>query len=117
MCRARQASPESQIPFPKEEKTMRGSWTGLLASLACSALLAGAAGAQQQQRPAITGSITERGTNAPLADANISLSGTLRGTRSDARGQFRIADVAPGTYTVRVTRLGYSASTRSVTVT
>jgi TonB-dependent starch-binding outer membrane protein SusC len=94
---------------------MRSSWTALLASVACSALVAGASGAQQQ-RPAIAGRVTEAGTNSPLPDANIVITGTQRGARSDARGQYRIADVAPGTYTIRVTRLGYGASSRQVTV-
>jgi TonB-linked SusC/RagA family outer membrane protein len=98
---------------------MRSSWTGLLAALACSSILAGNAvnaGAQQQPRAAITGRITESGTNNPLPDANIVIAGTQHGARSDARGQYRISDVSPGTYTIRVTRLGYAAANRQITI-
>jgi TonB-linked SusC/RagA family outer membrane protein len=94
---------------------MRSSWTGLLASLACSAFIAGPAVAQQQ-RPMITGRIIEVGTNNPLSDASVVIVGTQRGGRSDARGQYRITDVATGTYTIRVTRLGYAAVSRQITV-
>lgn len=93
---------------------MRSSFRGLLASLACTALFAVAAGAQQ--RAAITGRVTERASNTPVADANVVLVGTQRGARSDERGQYRIAEVNPGTYTIRVTRIGYSAVTQTVTV-
>jgi len=94
---------------------MRGFWKGLLAPLACIALSAGTAGAQQQ-RSAITGRITERGTNTPIADANIVVVGTQRGARTDDNGAYRITDVTPGTYTLRVARLGFSAASRQVTV-
>ncbi len=94
---------------------MRGLWKGLLTSLAGMAMIAAAAGAQQQ-RPAIVGHITERGTNSPISDANIVIAGTQRGTRSDEKGAYRLPDMLAGTYTMRVTRLGYSASTQSVTV-
>jgi TonB-linked SusC/RagA family outer membrane protein len=70
----------------------------------------------QQQRPAIVGRVTERGSNTPIADANVILAGTQRGGRTDENGTFRIADLTPGTYAVRVTRLGYSAATKQVTV-
>ncbi len=90
---------------------MRGSLKGLLAPIACVAIFAAAAGAQ---RPAIVGHVTERGTNAPIADANVVVAGTQRGTRTDQAGAFRILDLRPGTYTIRVTRLGYSASSRQV---
>ena len=94
---------------------MRGFCKGLLAALACVALSAVLAGAQQP-RSAITGRITERGSNTPIADANIIIVGTQRGARTDDNGAYRIVDIAPGTYTLRVARLGYSAANRQVTV-
>ena len=93
---------------------MRGFLKGLFASLACVAISAAMASAQQRQ--AIVGRITERGSNTPIADANVLIVGTQRGARTDDNGAFRIPDVAPGTYTLRATRLGYSAASRLVTV-
>lgn len=94
---------------------MRGLWRAALAAAVGLASLAGTAPAQQTGS-AIAGRIAEEGTNAPISDANIVIATTQRGGRSDARGQYRIGDVPPGTYTVRVTRLGYTPSTRTVTV-
>ncbi len=94
---------------------MRGLLKGLLAFAVCSAIVTPTA-RSQQPRPAITGRITERGTNTPIAAAIVVIAGTQRGARSDERGQYRMPDVAPGTYTLRVTRLGYAASSQVVNV-
>jgi TonB-linked SusC/RagA family outer membrane protein len=93
---------------------MRTLWKGLLTALGCAVVCASAA--QAQQRPAIVGRVTERGSNTPISDASVILAGTQRGARTDQSGSFRITDVTPGTYAVRVTRLGYSAATQQVTV-
>src|SRR5205085_11715350 len=95
--------------------TMKSFGKGFLASVACAALFASLAGAQQQ-RLAIAGRVTERGSNTPIADASVTIVGTQRGTRTDENGSYRISDVSPGTYTVRVARLGYSAASRVITV-
>ena len=71
------------------------------------------AGAQQG---AIVGTITDRGSGNPVSDANIVLAGTPRGARTGLDGKYRIAGVGAGSYTVRVSRLGYGAATRQVTV-
>lgn len=94
---------------------MRSFCNGLLASIAFATVSAGMAGAQQQ-RPTIVGRVTERGSNTPIADANVMIAGTQRVSRTDDNGQYRIADMPAGTYTVRVTRLGYSSANRQVTV-
>lgn len=78
-----------------------------------SVFAAAAAGAQQS---AIVGTITDRGTGTPVSDANVTLVGTQRGTRTGQDGKFRLPSVAAGTYSVRVSRLGYGAATRPVTV-
>ena len=94
---------------------MRALYKGLLTALGCAVVYASAAQAQQQ-RPAIVGRVTERGSSTPIADANVILAGTQRGARTDENGSFRLTDLTPGTYAVRVTRLGYSAATQQVTV-
>src|SRR5512146_993257 len=94
---------------------MQGTWKSLLTLLTLSATVAAAAGAQAGR--AVTGRVTERGTDAPIADANVVIVGTQRGTRTDQNGTYRITDVAPGSYTIRVLRLGYGSSSRLVNVT
>lgn len=94
---------------------MQGTWKSLLTLLTLSATVAAGAGAQAGR--AVTGRVTERGTDAPIADANVVIVGTQRGTRTDQNGTYRITDVAPGSYTIRVLRLGYGSSSRLVNVT
>jgi TonB-linked SusC/RagA family outer membrane protein len=94
---------------------MRSSWTALCASVVCAVLLAGNANAQQT-RATIAGRVTESGTQNPVPDVNVVVVGTQRGARTDGKGQYRITDIAPGTYTVRVTRLGFGALSHQVTV-
>ena len=95
---------------------MRGTWKSLLTLLALATTVATGAGAQER-RAAIVGRVTERGTDAPIADANVVIVGAQRGTRTDQNGTYRITDVAPGSYTIRVLRLGYGSSSRLVNVT
>jgi TonB-linked SusC/RagA family outer membrane protein len=55
-------------------------------------------------------------TGAPLARANVVLEGTRVGSITEADGRY-VLRVAAGSYTVRVSLIGYSPSTRAVTVT
>lgn len=65
----------------------------------------------------ITGRVTERAGGQPLVAAQVQVVGTTRGTTTGDDGRFRIAGVAPGTYQLRVLRIGYGSETRPVTVT
>lgn len=94
---------------------MTGFRKALLLALAGGALAALPAAAQQTG--AIVGRVTDRGSGTPIADANIVIVGTNRGSRTNDQGQYRIAGLSAGTYSVRVIRLGYLAATRPVTVT
>jgi TonB-linked SusC/RagA family outer membrane protein len=72
------------------------------------------AGAQGQAL--ITGEVRDRATQQPLGDAQVFVVGTQRGARTDAAGQYRIANVTPGTYQLRAIRLGYLTQTQPVVV-
>jgi TonB-linked SusC/RagA family outer membrane protein len=77
------------------------------------ALLAPDAAAQQ------TGTVTGRIVDAaggPLPGANVVLENTDRGTSADRDGRFEIDGVEPGTYTLRVSFVGFLPSTRQVSV-
>ncbi|MFL5575513.1 MAG: TonB-dependent receptor [Gemmatimonadaceae bacterium] len=53
----------------------------------------------------IAGTVTDP-AHAPLASAQVSISGTRQGAVTDAQGRFAIYNVAPGTYELRVQRIG-----------
>jgi TonB-linked SusC/RagA family outer membrane protein len=85
---------------------------GILAGMTMVTSLAGAQGAAGT----ISGRVTDKATGQPLSEVQLQLAGTVRGARTGDTGEYRIASVPPGTYTLRVIRLGYSQATQSVTV-
>ncbi|MAF26814.1 MAG: hypothetical protein CME07_02990 [Gemmatimonadetes bacterium] len=68
----------------------------------------------------IRGSVTDGGTGAALFSANVVLSNasgqTVNGRLTGESGKFVFADLAAGTYSVRVSYMGYSAWSGDVTV-
>ena len=56
----------------------------------------------------ITGEIYDGTTNEPLAGVNISIVGTTLGASTEIDGRFNIQRVPVGTYSVRVTAIGYT---------
>jgi TonB-linked SusC/RagA family outer membrane protein len=68
------------------------------------------------QTGTITGRVLEQTTNRPIPDANIIVVGTGIGARTGENGVYRLTGVAGGPIQLRATRLGYSASTRSLNV-
>ncbi|MCX6144002.1 MAG: TonB-dependent receptor [Ignavibacteriales bacterium] len=57
----------------------------------------------------IAGRITDRTTNEPLVGANVVLVGTTLGASVAVDGSYVILNIPPGTYTVRVTMIGYTS--------
>lgn len=72
--------------------------------------------ASAQATGTITGRVTDRTTQQPIADAQVVIVGTTRGTRTSDVGQYRLAGVPSGQLRVRVLRLGYEAETRALTI-
>ncbi|MDH5233535.1 MAG: SusC/RagA family TonB-linked outer membrane protein [Gemmatimonadota bacterium] len=64
----------------------------------------------------ISGKITVRSTNQPLADARIVVTGTAVVVFSNARGEFRAPSVPAGLARVTVYKIGYQAVSDSVRV-
>ncbi len=66
-----------------------------------------------------SGSITGRvssltdGQSEPLVGAVLFVQGSVRGTTTNIKGEYRIAGLAPGTYTLVVSLVGYQRFTRS----
>ena len=65
----------------------------------------------------ITGTVVDATSRTPVPSARIQIVGTPRATVADADGKFRLAVLKPGQYQVRALRIGFSASTQTVTVT
>lgn len=81
-------------------------------------LIVGVALAQAQQPSDIFGSITSSAPNGAegVGFATVRLVGTKLGTRTDSAGNFRIAAVPEGAYTLEVKRIGYKTLTRRINV-
>src|SRR5690348_5106947 len=69
------------------------------------------------QSGTIVGSVTDRGTGQPLEAARAQLVSGNAAAASDARGRFMLRNIAPGTYVVRVSRIGYRPEVANVSVT
>ncbi|MFH0882337.1 MAG: carboxypeptidase-like regulatory domain-containing protein, partial [bacterium] len=57
----------------------------------------------------VEGTVTGGDNKLPLTGANVTVEGTRRGAATDLDGNFVIFNLAPGTYTLRFTMLGYQA--------
>ena len=89
--------------------------TGLLGVFGPLLLAAGTAMAQTTGR--ITGTVTSGGDSRPVAGAQVIVQGTNIGTLTGDDGRYGLS-VAPGSYRLRVTRIGFAAdSARDVVVT
>lgn len=64
----------------------------------------------------IVGRVSDAKTQSPLAGATVVVEGTSKSGTTGNDGRYRIADVTPGTYTVRARFIGYAPGSSSVTV-
>ncbi|MDQ7065447.1 MAG: TonB-dependent receptor [candidate division KSB1 bacterium] len=92
-------------------KTLTAAGIGILCMLA---LVVSQVQAQNFAR--ISGRITDEQTGDYLPGANVMLEGTTLGAASDRFGYYRINRVPPGTYTLKVTYIGYETYTTTVKV-
>lgn len=64
----------------------------------------------------LSGTVTDRETSSPLADAHVYLANAGRGTTTNRAGQFVFPSLLPGQYAVRVTHVGYRTWTDTLRV-
>ncbi|MCK5086347.1 MAG: carboxypeptidase-like regulatory domain-containing protein, partial [Melioribacteraceae bacterium] len=57
----------------------------------------------------VAGTITDRTTGEPLIGVNVIIEGTMFGAATDLDGYYTILSVPPGSYSLRVTYIGYTA--------
>ena len=88
----------------------------VLCATVCAMSVWIAAPARAQDGGTVTGRVIDVSTSAPVLSAQVQIVGTGRGGTTADDGRFRIANVRPGTYQVRVLRIGYQASTQNVTL-
>src|SRR6266487_2886036 len=65
---------------------------------------------------AVVGRVTDSVSGQGIAAATVALEGTALNARSAGDGSYRIANVPPGSYTVKATRIGYRPASKLVTV-
>lgn len=64
----------------------------------------------------IIGHVTDKVTGESLVGANVILTGTALGAATDVNGNYRIVQIPGGTYTLKVTYIGYEGKTEKVTI-
>jgi TonB-dependent receptor len=92
---------------------MEGFMNRFLTSTAIAALLAVTAGAHAQ---VLSGKVTDTTGTAPLQGAIVSIVGTNRSTSTDRFGEYRIANLPAGDYTVNVSYVGADEVTSNISV-
>lgn len=63
----------------------------------------------------VRGVVLAEDTHLPLVGANVFVPGTRHGTSTDALGRFVLSDLPEGSYSIRVTMIGYADADRAVT--
>ncbi|MBU2508749.1 MAG: TonB-dependent receptor [Bacteroidetes bacterium] len=69
--------------------------------------------AQQFTNGSIKGLISDFDSKQPLIGANVVILGTTTGAASDVNGNYTIANVSPGTYSLNFSYLGYGAKIKT----
>src|SRR5690348_7212911 len=80
------------------------------------ALLVLAAPIAAAQTGTVRGTSSGRGSGQPIDAARAQVVGTAIAAGSDTRGAFVLRGIQPGTYTVRVSRIGFRPEVASVTL-
>ncbi|MGH7752850.1 MAG: carboxypeptidase-like regulatory domain-containing protein, partial [Gemmatimonadales bacterium] len=84
------------------------SLLGLIAAVSLAVPVLPDAGAAQGRAGAITGRVTAEDTGQPLAGVSVSVVGTPLGAVSAQDGRYAITGVAPGTYQLLTSLIGYA---------
>lgn len=90
--------------------------TSLLAGLCVLVLACASSPAAAQESTALNGYVRDAETGETLLQANVVVQGTSRGAATNNAGYYTLRDLAPGTYTIVFSYLGYRTRTEEVTL-
>lgn len=93
---------------------MLHSWRPLLALAGLLVLVSPTASAQQQGSLTVT--VTDAANQRPIEAARIFLVGTTIAGQTTAEGRLTLRAINPGSYTVRILRVGYTEQSRPITI-
>lgn len=112
---------EELIPARIAASTMVNDWRRVLLIVALLLLVGAGMSplvAAQNASPrsvdtdgAVTGVVVDARQGEPLPGANVRVAGTTTGTTTDLNGRYRIDDLAPGTYDLRFSFVGFQQKT------
>lgn len=85
-------------------------------SLLASILLILQATSAQSQFGTVKGFVKNKKSGEPIPFINVVLEGTTNGAATDVSGFFSITRIKPGTYTLKISAIGYQSFSESVTV-
>ena len=88
----------------------------LLAGLCIIALACASLPAAAQESAALNGYVRDAETGETLLQANVVVQGTSRGAATNNAGYYTLRDLAPRTYTIAFSYLGYRTRTEEVTL-
>ena len=100
----------ADVVFPKHASILWGR-----ALMTAASLVALAAPALAQTVGVVTGRVTDASSGTPIADAQVRVVGSTTGVMTRTDGSYRVS-LAPGSYELRVSRIGYAAARDSVRV-
>jgi hypothetical protein len=87
----------------------------LCIGLHCGFIATAGAGAPDEKQAAVSGVVRDGAMMELLSAANIRVLGTSWGTITNVQGRFSLM-LAPGSYLLRISMIGYSADTVRVTI-
>jgi choice-of-anchor A domain-containing protein len=104
----------------KAAQSADGSWAAdpYLTAIAIRALAATASAPPPASTGQVSGTVIDQATSASLSGVQVALTGAQSASATtDASGGFAVAGLAPGSYTVAISKAGYSTASIPVTVT
>lgn len=67
----------------------------------------------QEQSISVSGTVINANTGKPIPGVTVLVEGTNRGTYTNSQGKFQIKDLAPGTYSLRFSSVGFETFVKS----